>query len=262
MTRMLLINSVPHESITLDTVTVIVPTKNEAENILVFLGSLPATVHLIVVDASTDETPEVIKDVRRHRTTVVREPLSIPEARQRGAELAQTEWLLFTDADVLFDEDYFERLRDLPVPGEVGGLVGTKATLDGFDTYHRWFRRGQQFFHWLGIPAATGSNMLIRRSALMEVGGFDPALTVNEDTEIMFRVGRCHAVGFVPELIVRAFDHRRLEAGLARKILHGAMRNTLLWLGVGDDRVRSGDWGYWKGESTPVVDLPKSKVLR
>lgn len=246
----------PHESITLDDVTVIVPTKDEATNIGTFLSSLPATVHLIVVDASSDATPEIVERVRRMRTTVVREPLTIPDARQRGAELSRTEWLLFTDADVVFDDHYFERLRDLPVEPAVGGIVGTKATIDGFGTYHRWFRRGQRALHACGIPAATGSNMLVRRSVLMEVGGFDPALTVNEDTEVMFRIRRRrHHVAFAPELIVRAFDHRRLEAGLARKIVHGAIRNTCLFLGIYGKQVRSSDWGYWQDETARVIDL-------
>lgn len=238
--------SARHGPITLDRVTVIVPTKNEAENIGIFLESLPATVHLMVVDASTDETPDIVERLRRRRTTVIREPLTIPEARQRGAELATTEWLIFTDADVVFDADYFEKLCQIEVAAEVGGIVGTKATLAGFDTYHRWFRRGQAALHRVGIPSATGSNMLLRRDVLLSIGGFDPALTVNEDTEVMFRVRRSEfAVDFAPQLIVRAFDHRRLEAGLARKIVHGAIRNTCLYFGIYEGRVRASDWGYW-----------------
>ena len=45
---------------------------------------------------------------------------------------------------------------------------------------------------------------------------------------------------------LQAFDHRRLEAGLARKVAHGAIRNTCLYLGIYERRVRSGDWGYWR----------------
>lgn len=233
--------------ITLDQVTVVVPTKNEATNIATFLASIPVTVHLVVVDASTDETPRIIERLRRRRTTVVRRPLTIPEARQHGARVAQTDWLLFTDADVIFAPDYFERLCRIELAGDVGGIVGTKSTVDGFGAYHRWFRRGQRALHAMGIPAATGSNMLLRRDVLMEIGGFDPALTVNEDTEIMFRLKRSGAdVAFCPDLAVQAFDHRRLEAGLARKVVHGAVRNTCLYLGIYERRVRSGDWGYWK----------------
>jgi cellulose synthase/poly-beta-1,6-N-acetylglucosamine synthase-like glycosyltransferase len=236
-------------------VTVIVPTRNEEANIVRFLESLPSATPLVVVDCSEDRTPSLIAAHRPHRTTVIRAQANIPEARQIGAEAATTPWLLFTDADVTFRADYFQRLGEVAVPPEVGGMVGTKSTAGGFDTYHRWFARGQRVLHWLGIPAASGSNMLLRRSALNRVGGFDLQLTVNEDTEVMFRVAKGgYVVSYRPELVVQSFDHRRLEAGLARKVVHGAIRNSALWLGVFGKRVRSGDWGYWDSPSPQPTD--------
>ncbi len=232
----------------LDQVTIIVPTRNEEANIETFLRSLPPVVRLIVVDSSDDRTPELIENLRPS-ATVVRATLNIPEARQLGANLAVTPWLLFTDADVRFPIDYFSRLERVTVDERVGGLVGTKSTAAGFDSYHRWFVRGQAVLHSFGVPAATGSNMLVRAETLETVGGFDRRLTVNEDTEVMFRIAKAgYDVGFEPGLRVLATDHRRLEAGLARKIIHGAVRNGALWFGVLGPQVRSGDWGYWSAE--------------
>lgn len=234
----------------LDQVTIVVPTRNEEANIETFLRSLPPVVRLIVVDSSEDGTPELIERCRPS-ATVVRAELNIPEARQLGANLAVTPWLLFTDADVRFPADYFPRLEKVTIDDRVGGLVGTKSTADGFDTYHRWFARGQAVLHAFGVPAATGSNMLVRGSTLEAVGGFDRRLTVNEDTEVMFRIAKAgYDVGFEPGLRVLATDHRRLEAGLARKIVHGAVRNSALWLGVLGPQVRSGDWGYWNAKAS------------
>lgn len=232
----------------LDQVTIIVPTRNEQANIETFLGSVPTGVRLIVVDSSEDRTPDLIAQLRPS-ATVVQATLNIPEARQLGAKLAVTPWLLFTDADVRFPADYFRRLEMVTVDDGVGGLVGTKSTAAGFDTYHRWFARGQAVLHAFGVPAATGSNMLVRASTLEAVGGFDRRLTVNEDTEVMFRIAKAgYDIGFEPGLRVLATDHRRLEAGLARKIIHGAVRNSALWFGVLGPQVRRGDWGYWSTE--------------
>jgi glycosyltransferase involved in cell wall biosynthesis len=234
----------------LDDLTVIVPTRNEEGNIVKFLDSLPAAVHLIVVDSSEDRTRELVAEHRPWRTRVIRAEVNIPQARQIGADEAETPWLLYTDADVIFPASYFDRLGSLDVPASVGGIVGTKSTVDGFDTYHRWFTRGQAAVHAFGIPAATGSNMLVRRSALTKVGGFDPLLSVNEDTEVMFRIVKAgYTVAFKPDLLVESIDHRRLEAGLAYKVLHGAARNTALWLGVFSKQVRANDWGYWDRKS-------------
>jgi glycosyltransferase involved in cell wall biosynthesis len=227
-------------------VTVIVPTKNEIVNIGRFLASIPDDIALVVVDSSDDGTPDVIAELRPS-AEVVRARTNIPIARQIGSDAAVTPWLLFADADVVFAPSYFTRLEELDVGDDTGGVVGTKSTSDGFDRYHRWFVRGQRLLSWLGIPAASGSNMLVRADALDAVGGFDPALSVNEDTELMFRIARSRfSVAFARDLTVLSFDHRRLEAGLARKIAHGAIRNTALYFGLFGDTVRRSDWGYWR----------------
>jgi len=228
-------------------VTVAVPTRNERANVPAFLASLPAGVPLVVVDASDDETPELVRALRPDATTVVREKSNIPRARQLAAELARTPWVLFTDADVVFAPEYFERLRALTVPPRTGALYGAKAGGGAYPLYHRVFRAGQALCDACGIPAGSGSNMLVARSALEAAGGFDLELTCNEDSEVLWRVKRAgFAVRFVPELAVDSRDHRRLARGSARKLVHSVARCALLWSGVVPRRVlRRNDWGYW-----------------
>lgn len=227
-------------------VTVVVPTRNEAHNISRFLRSLPAGFRLIVVDSSTDDTARIVTAERPHNTTLVLAEANIPEARQIGADLASTPWILFTDADVELAPNYVEVLSRVRTSSDVGGVIGTKATAGGHERYHYWFRQGQRAAAAVGIPAATGSNMLVRTEVVRRLGGFDPALTVNEDTELMFRVRRAgYRVPFVPELEVRCHDHRRLDRGLARKWGHSLSRCALLWTMPSSGLARRGDWGYW-----------------
>ncbi len=238
--------------IALHDLTVVVPTKDEARNVGAFLRSLPPEVALIVVDASRDGTRDRIRALRPARTRIIDCPGDIPRARQRGAEHASTPWLLFTDVDVSFADDYFARLAARPVDARCAGLVGTKRSRDRFRGYHALFTAGQRLCAWVGIPAATGSNMLLRRDALLACGGFDPALRVNEDSEVMWRCQRAgHAVRFAPELVVFSRDHRRLERGVARKLLHTAARCVALYLGVLPARWRAADWGYWAPVAPP-----------
>jgi len=142
-------------------VTVVVPTKNEAHNIVPFLQSLPDDVSLVVVDASEDETPNLVAQHRSWHAQVIRSPAKIAGARQIGAAAARTEWLLFTDADMVFAEHYFQRLQECTA--DCDAVYGSKHSLDEYAQYYRWFSRGQGLMHWLGIPAASGSNLLIRR---------------------------------------------------------------------------------------------------
>ncbi|MFA6166277.1 MAG: glycosyltransferase [Gemmatimonadaceae bacterium] len=235
-------------------VTVIAPARNERDNVAPFLASLPADVQLIVVDASDDDTTARILALRPHRTHVERFPGNIPVARQRGAQLATSPWLLFTDVDVVFDPSYFERLRDCEVPVDCAGIVATKRTRDRFRMYYALFTLGQRLCAWAGIPAATGSNMLMRRDALLACGGFDASLSVNEDSEAMWRCQRAgYRVKFAGELAVFARDHRRLERGVLRKFVHSIVRCVGLYLDILPAQWKAADWGYWKSQPTPVI---------
>lgn len=227
-------------------VAVVVPTKNERHNIEAFLASIPTEVPLVVVDASTDETPDMIRRLRPRNTTVVPSEAHISKARQIGAEACDAPWLVFTDADVVFEPDYFERLARIAVVPGTGGIVGQKLSLDEHQRYYAWFSGWQGRLTRFGIPAASGSNMLISRVALEACGGFDPTLRVNEDTEIMFRVRRAgFIVDHAADLVVYARDHRRLEDGTTRKTVHSVVRSGLLLTGLFPKSVRSSDWGYW-----------------
>ena len=232
----------------LESITVVLPTRNEAGNIGAFLASLPQAVHLIVVDASEDETPDIIQRERPARTQVLRRRSTITQARQLGAEVALTDWLLFTDADIVFPDGYFdalERVMDAAV------VYGPKLSRDRFAAYYRWFGYGQQCSHWLGIPAATGSNLLVRKDALIAVGGFDPALVCNEDSELVWRIKRAgYRIRFEPSLPVYARDHRRLDSGLWRKTCHSVFRCALLYWDLMPARWRGADWGYWSPQQS------------
>lgn len=224
-------------------VTVVLPTRNEADNIIPFLASLPPQVALIVVDASDDATPRLIEANRPACTTLIRSHVHIAEARNIGARAAHTPWLLFTDADVSFAPDYFARLNHYVAQS---ALYGPKLAQQEFATYYRWFVRGQKVLAALRIPAVTGSNLLVRRGVFLAAGGFDPTLRCNEDSELGWRLARRKVpVTFAPDLVVFERDHRRLRRGVVRKTLHSLTRCSLLYTGLLPERLRRGDWGYW-----------------
>lgn len=224
-------------------ITIIVPTRNETHNLPLFLRSLPTDLPLIVVDASNDDTPGVALALRPNHTQVIRHPGNVSWARQMGAEAATTAWLLFTDADVNFDPSYFTRLAAYPARD---ALYGTKLSRTDFAAYYRQVALGQQWAHWLGLPAVSGSNLLVRREVLQGVGGFDVTLPCTEDSELGWRLKRRgYRIDFAPELMVWAHDHRRLKRGINRKTLHTLTRSVLLYFNLLPQRWRQHDWGYW-----------------
>lgn len=214
----------------LTNITLVLPTRNEAENIARVIAALPNELQLIVVDSSDDGTPEMIEHMRTENTIVLRESGTLGRARQVGADLARTDWLLFSTADVLFAPDYFDRLQRLE-----GHIVyyGPTLSRDRFRRYYRWLTSGQLLSHQCGIPAATGANLLVPRSALHEVGGFDCALESNAVSELVWRVKRAgFRVRFSPDLAVEAIAHRHLERGCTSTALRSLAHCMFLYANI------------------------------
>jgi hypothetical protein len=108
-----------------------------------------------------------------------------------------------------------------------------------------------------GVPAASGSNMGVRRDVFAAVSGFREDLPVNEDTDLMMRVARAgFRVLWRPELAVRSLDDRRLRAGATFKSVHSLTRGLLLLV---DHRLAlprrwlAHDWGYWRRGRPPLA---------
>lgn len=237
----------------LSDLTVVLPTRNERANLPAFLASVPETISLLVVDSSTDGTADWLRQQRPRRTRVIVREVNVTQARQIGAEAAGSPWLLFTDADVMFAPDYFERLAAY---AGADALYGPKLSADGrFARHYQVVTAGQRLMDRLGIPAVSGSNLLVPALAFWEVGGFDLELSCNEDSEFGWRLARRgHRLRFAPQLVVVARDHRRLQRGAARKLMHSLARCTLLYLGVLPPALRRSDWGYWSPAPEPPKD--------
>jgi glycosyltransferase involved in cell wall biosynthesis len=250
-------------------ISVIVPTKNERENLPRFLASLPPDVELVLCDASDDDTPELAMRLRPANTIVLAAPGSIAAARQAGAEVSGGDLLVFADADVELDAGYFARLRALMDPGckrptlppvglpGTGGegllweaVCGPKLSRDTYARYYRLVAEAQRVaYASIGIAGASGSNMVLTRAAFESLGGFRLDLRCNEDTELFLRAGRQGLrVRYDAGLVVWATDHRRLRRGLVRKSAHSLVRNALLYCvckRAALPRLLEHDWGYW-----------------
>ncbi len=235
-------------AIKLEEITIILPTRNETQNIRKLLKSVPDSVNLIVVDASDDATPDIVSSIRPHYTTVIRHPGTVTEAGKIGADKAATPWLLFTDADIVFHDQYFGNLAKFE---HYDLIYGPKLSLGCYKIYYRWFAYGQYLIHLLGVPAASGSNCLVRNHAYEESGGFDLKLTCNEDSEFARRVKQTgYKAAYEFDLIVYAGDHRRPDRGMIKKTLHSIARCTALYFDIIPDKLRGYDWGYWSGYNT------------
>jgi glycosyltransferase involved in cell wall biosynthesis len=87
-------------------ITIVVPCKNEENYIQHLLQALRdqqiGATKIIIADCSTDSTRQVIRDNSRGLNVKVIEGGPVSVAKNRGARLAKTPYILFIDSDVRF----------------------------------------------------------------------------------------------------------------------------------------------------------------
>jgi glycosyltransferase involved in cell wall biosynthesis len=171
-----------------DKITIVVPCKNEENYIHHLLDSLRSQniddTRVIIADCSTDNTRKVIKDnsIGLNVEIIDGGPVSI--AKNNGARLVTTPYILFIDADVRF-------FKDTVIQDSVNKMELKKLHLVGLNIkcYDKDIRAKIGFTafnlinHTLKFfsPFAVGAFMLTRKDKFEEYGGFPENLLTSED---------------------------------------------------------------------------------
>jgi beta-1,4-mannosyltransferase len=182
-------------------VTVVTPCHDAAPFIAETIASVAgqthgAIEHIVVDDGSTDGSWEVIqRHAGRVRTVRLTRNRGGSHARNRGAELARGEFLMFLDAD------------DAIAPGTVAALVAAVQARPGAIAFCDWRPLCAEEGRWTPgrrshpLPAAGADPLagwlqgvwvppcavLWRRDAYARSGGWDEGLAINQDGELMMR---------------------------------------------------------------------------
>ena len=147
---------------------------------------------LVVDDGSTDRTAEI---ARGYPVTVVPHGVNqgLAAARNTGVRSARNELVASLDADCRPEPEWLERLAARFV-GERTALGGGRLEEAVQRTAGDRFRKLHMPQHWGSEPRTNpphvhGNNNLGRKSALLEVGGYDERLRTNfEDVDLSRRL--------------------------------------------------------------------------
>jgi hypothetical protein len=115
-------------------------------------------------------------------------------ARNTGAECATCEWILFLDADCQAPPDLLDRYFDGEIASGVGALAGAVGPAlgpgglaAGYGAAKSFLNQDSHLSHPF-MPRAVAANLLVRREAFEQVGGFFEGVRAAEDTDFSWRL--------------------------------------------------------------------------
>jgi glycosyltransferase involved in cell wall biosynthesis len=165
-----------------------VPCKNEENYIHYLLDALRlqdiGDTKIIIADCSTDNTRQVIKDNSSLLNVEIIEGGPVSFAKNSGAKLVTTPYILFIDADVRF-------FKNTVIKDAVDKMESKNLDLVGLNikSYDKDIRAviGFTLFNIINhilkffSPFAIGAFMLTRRDKFEEFGGFPEKTVTSED---------------------------------------------------------------------------------
>ena len=171
-----------------DKITIVVPCKNEENYIQHLLDSLRkqniGNTRIIIADCSTDNTRQVIQDNSSGLNVEIIEGGPVSVAKNNGARLVTTPYILFIDADVRF-------FKNTVIQDAVDKIQSKNLDLVGLNIkcYDRDMRAmvGFALFNTINhtlkffSPFAVGAFMLTRKDKFDEFGGFPEQFATSED---------------------------------------------------------------------------------
>ncbi len=138
-------------------------------------------------------------------------------ARNEGARATTADWILFLDADCRPEPGLLGAYFAEPAQADCGALAGQiLGETDQSSLAARYARSRRLFDHADGLIRADGGgaaagNLLVRRAAFDEVGGFEEGIRSGGDLDFCHRL---RAAGWRLEFRPRAVVHHRHRATL------------------------------------------------
>jgi glycosyltransferase involved in cell wall biosynthesis len=201
------------------TISAVIPVHNGANYVADAIHSVLGQSHLpieclVIDDGSTDATPEVVRGFGGEVTYVHQNQQGVSVARNRGAQLARGDLIAFLDHDDIWLPS--KLARQVQALQHEGAALAMCA-LDVIDEHGSSLRtqrlgaREELLSAMLTLDfnkvVACPSAGLMRRQEFLRMGGFDPALSISQDWDLLLRTLLGGDVAYVDEPLVRYRVH-------------------------------------------------------
>lgn len=167
---------------------------------------------IVVDDGSTDSTRNILDKYADKILYFYQHNSGVSVARNNGIKHAKGEIIAFLDGDDEWEPNKLEiQLREILKDDKIGAVgchityINEKGEQIGFFERKNYLSHeglvNDLFLH--NVIVGSGSGILLRRSCLEQIGGFNVDLEVAEDWELWLRISRFFKIRFVEKRLVR-----------------------------------------------------------
>jgi cellulose synthase/poly-beta-1,6-N-acetylglucosamine synthase-like glycosyltransferase len=214
-------------------VSIVVASYNSQDTIEECLKSILAqnypkdAFEVIVMDGESKDN--TVKIAQQFPIKVLSIRLNCPAAYNYAMKIVAYPILGFIDADAKVEPDWLKKVTPHLAEPEVAGVSGSIETWNadnpwarsiGYELKSRYRRIGK----FTGRIATM--NLLLKKSVIEEVGGWDEKLPSQYDTDFGFRMsGRGYKIAYEPTAVCYHFNRPTLKAFYRQQLQYG--KNTL-----------------------------------
>ena len=207
-------------------ISIIIPTYNEEKYIKTTLDSIKhqpySDIEVIVADSnSTDSTRSIAKKVYPKVIIVNKKQRGVGIACNAAAKLASGDLLMFIDADTSITKDllssYETAFRDKDVVAATGPIIPLEKTRRSIALGYKMVSvYTVKMFMKIGKPSTISSNLMVRRSSYLKLGGFSTTMNTYYDWDLSNRLSKVGKIVYVERAIAKTSVRRVEKWGMVR----------------------------------------------
>lgn len=216
------------------TISVVIPAYNAENTIKTSIDSvlnqtlLPNEI-IVVDDGSIDETVSVVSQYGQRVNLICQSNGGSSSARQAGTCAAKCDYIAYLDADDWWPEDKIQKIRDIVLKEDIDFLLSDLQRSRPGDDVDDYLPKNSSFFPWIrqyfnketaclhsvdlyklnpevgltvllqGFPVFP-STLVVRKSVVDSVGGWDVRFRRCQDFDLGLRIARYHPLYYLDDV--------------------------------------------------------------
>jgi glycosyltransferase involved in cell wall biosynthesis len=223
--------------------TIVIPCKNEGKGIIDVLKLISSQINcrIIIADSSTEESSILLLNeyLSSYKNIEIIEGGLPAIARNNGAKLTITPYILFLDADIYPESDTIKNCIKSAIRYNYDLVTCRFKTDKGYNWLYRIF----DIFQWYSSktkPFALGGFMLFKTKTLNKLKGFNEEDKIAEDYHLSSKIKPNRFK------ITNDFVYTSSRRFSKKGVWYMIVLAWKSWLNVNNDKFFKQDFNYWK----------------